>query len=146
MVVMIANGDRQHLLRFILLDHEAVEMRFNVPRQKIELEFLLIGLVRFFFLFRWCGLRFGKSRHRDPVAEVLFHELRDLGLQFFRRRKLRWWVLLHIAIQKTSRQKSLMAMIRLNSDSEDRNSFILHIAPSARELPSPRRGGPIHPW
>ena len=63
MVVMIANCDRQHLLRFILLDHEPVEMRFNVPRQKVELEFLLIGLVRFFFLFRWRGLRLGKSRH-----------------------------------------------------------------------------------
>jgi len=36
-----------------------------------------------------------------------------------------------------------MAMIRLKSDSQGRDSFILHLAPSAIDLPSARRGGPI---
>src|SRR5437762_11747073 len=34
MVVMVANRDRQNLLRFILPYHEPVEMRFNVARQE----------------------------------------------------------------------------------------------------------------
>src|SRR5262249_42790470 len=63
MVVMIANRDRQDFLRLVLLDHEAVEMRFNVPRQKIELELLMLDFFWLFFLFRWRGLRLGKGRH-----------------------------------------------------------------------------------
>jgi hypothetical protein len=51
--------------------------------------------------------------------------------------------LLHIAIGKTSRQKSIMAMIRLNQTPTAGNSFILHLAPSASYLPSPSEK-PIH--
>jgi hypothetical protein len=39
--------------------------------------------------------------------------------------------LFHIAIEKPSRQKSIMAMIRLKSDPQGRDSFILYLAPSA---------------
>ena len=84
MVVMIANGDSKDLLRLILFYDEPIEMRFNVARQEIEFEFLMVGLFRFLILF-CCGLlRLGNRRDRDPIAEVLLHELRDLALQLFR--------------------------------------------------------------
>ena len=83
-VVMVANGNREDLLRFILLDHEAIKMRFDVARQEIELEFIMVDFVRPFILFCCRRLRLGKGRNRNPIAEVLFHELRDLGLQLFR--------------------------------------------------------------
>ena len=35
-VVVIADRDRENLLRFVLFDHETVEVRFDVARQKIE--------------------------------------------------------------------------------------------------------------
>jgi hypothetical protein len=44
----------------------------------------VVGLLRLFILDRGGRRRLGERRHRDPIAEVLFHELRDLGLQFFR--------------------------------------------------------------
>ena len=83
-VVMVANRNRKDFLRFFLLDHESVQMRFDVPRKKIELEFPTLDLLRFFFVSGNGGLRFRKSRDCNPLAEVLFHELRDLGFQFFR--------------------------------------------------------------
>ena len=86
-IVMIADRDREDLLRLVLLDHEPVEMRLDVARQKIENEIVLVDLLRrLFSLLRRAGFRFGlsKGRERNPVAEVLFHELRDLGLQFLR--------------------------------------------------------------
>ena len=99
MVVMIADGNREDFLRFLLFDDEAVEVRFNVARQQMEFEFLVLFLIRLFLLLcdRW--LRLGYCRNRDAVAEVLFHKLRDLGLQLFGRRKWwcrRWWVLCHV--------------------------------------------------
>ena len=80
MVVMIANRNRQDLLRFILFYHEPVQMRLDVARQKIEFEFLVLGLLRFFIFLcgRWLRLRNGRDGY--SVTEVLFHELRDLGL------------------------------------------------------------------
>ena len=84
MVVMIAHGDREHFLRFLLFDDEAVQMRLDIARQKIEFEFLIVDLLRFFILRRSRWFRLGKRRHGDSIAEVLFHELGDLGLQFFR--------------------------------------------------------------
>src|SRR5207249_315805 len=83
-VVMIANRDREHFLRFVLLDDKTVKMRFDVARQKIEFELGMVGLLRLFILNRGGWFWLGKRRHRDPIAEVLFHELRDLGLQLFR--------------------------------------------------------------
>ena len=77
---MIANRNCQDLLRFILFYHEPVQMRLDVARQKIEFEFLVLRLLRFFIFLcrRW--LRLGDRRNRDVVAEVLFHELGDLSL------------------------------------------------------------------
>src|SRR5207249_8514016 len=89
-VIMIANSNRQDLLRFILLDYETIKMRLDVSRQEIELEFVMIGLFRFFIVFCRRGFRLGYRRDRDPIAEVLIHELCDRGLQLFRRRK-GWW-------------------------------------------------------
>ena len=83
-VVMIANRDRENLLRLFLLNDEPVEVRLDVSRQEIEFEFLLVGLLGLFLLFRCRRLRLGKRRHRDSIAEVLFHELSDLGLELFR--------------------------------------------------------------
>ena len=37
-IVMIANCDREDLLRFVLLDNESVEMRLDIAREKIESE------------------------------------------------------------------------------------------------------------
>ena len=39
-VVVIADRDREDLLRFVLFDHEPIEMRLDVARQKIEDELL----------------------------------------------------------------------------------------------------------
>ena len=84
MVVMIANGDREDLLSLVLFYDESIEMRFDVARQEIEFEFPMVGLFRFFILF-CCGLLWlGNRGDRHPIAEVLFHELRDLALQLFR--------------------------------------------------------------
>ena len=83
-VVMIANRDREHLLRFILLDHEPVQVRLDIARQKIELKLLIVGLLRFLFRLGFSRLRRRERRDRDAIPEVLFHELRDLRLQLFR--------------------------------------------------------------
>ena len=85
-VVMIANRDREDLLRFVLFDDEAVEMRLDVARQKIEDESSSRSFCGGFFVVpASAALGLGESRERDLVAEVRFHELRELGLQFFRR-------------------------------------------------------------
>src|SRR5262245_51711275 len=97
---MITNRNCQHLLYFLLFNDEPVQMRFDVPRQQIELEFFLLGLFRLFLLLRDRWLRLGYCGNRDAIAEVLLHELGDLRLQFFRRRKWWWWrwwlVLCHV--------------------------------------------------
>jgi hypothetical protein len=46
------------------------------------------------------NFRLGNGSYRDPIAEVLLHELRDFSLQFFGRWKWRWWVLLHVRDQE----------------------------------------------
>jgi hypothetical protein len=84
MVVVIANGDREDLLSLLLLYDKPIEMGFNVARQEIEFEFLVVDPVRFLILFCCRCLRLGKGGNRNPIAEVLFHELRNLGLQLFR--------------------------------------------------------------
>ena len=83
-VVMIANGNRENLLRLILLYHEPIKMRFNIARQEVEFEFLMVCLLDLFLVFCRRLLRLRKGRNRDPITEVLFHELRDLGFQLFR--------------------------------------------------------------
>ena len=81
---MIANGNRENLLRLILLYHKPIKMPFNVARQEVEFEFLMVCLLDLFLVFYRRLLRLRKGRNRDPITEVLFHELRDLGLQLFR--------------------------------------------------------------
>ena len=80
-VVMITNRDREHLLRFLLFDHEPVQVRLDIARQKIELELLIIDLLGFFLRFGFSRFRRGEGRDRNAIAEVLFHELGDLRLQ-----------------------------------------------------------------
>src|SRR5438093_12153982 len=101
MVVVIANGDREDLLSLLLLYDKPIEMRFNVARQEIEFEFVVVGLFRFFILFCCRLLRLGNRCDRDPIAEVRVHELRDLGLQLFGVRKWwRWWRVLLCHVEK----------------------------------------------
>ena len=84
MVVMIANGDRENLLSLVLLYDKPIEMRFNIARQEIEFELLVVGVFWFFILLCRGLLRLSNRRNRDPIAEVLFHKLRDLALQLLR--------------------------------------------------------------
>ena len=79
-IIMITHRDREHLFRFILLDHKAVEMRFDVTREKIENELLMIGFLWLLFHAGFGRLRLGEGRDRDAIAEVRFHELGDLCL------------------------------------------------------------------
>ena len=46
MVVVIAHRDRQHLLRFVLLNDEAVEVRLDIARQEIENEIVIVAAAR----------------------------------------------------------------------------------------------------
>src|SRR5207237_9699612 len=68
-------------------------MRFDVPRQKIENELIVIGRARLLLGRRLGNVRFGVGRERDLVAEICFHEFGKLRLEFFRRWK--WRVLRH---------------------------------------------------
>jgi hypothetical protein len=92
-VVVIADRDRENLFRFILFDHKTVEVRFDVARQEIEDEMVAALGHRFFVVAFLRALGLGESGERDFVAEVRFHELGKLGLQFFRCRK--WRILIH---------------------------------------------------
>ena len=83
MIVMIANRDREHLLGFVLFDYEAVEVRFDVAREKIEDKFFTARF-RWRLIARSSRFRLGKGRDRDAIAEVRLHELRDLRFEFFR--------------------------------------------------------------
>ena len=83
-VVMIAHRDGENLLRFILLDHEAIEVRLDVARQKIENELLALFSLRLLLGPGFHHFRLGVGRERNLVAEVRFHELGQLGFQFFR--------------------------------------------------------------
>ena len=114
-VVVIANCDRQHLLRLLLLDYKSIQMRLDIAGQKIKDELVAIDLCCFFFSFGFG--RFGRSKggKRDPVAKVRFHELGDLGFELFWRRE-RWWSLFHAGRQNAARESN-MAKIAVNSDS-----------------------------
>src|SRR5215472_7488788 len=102
---MIANRYRQDFLCFLLFDNKPVQMRLDVARQQMKLEFLVLRFRGLFILLCDRRFRFGNCRNRDTVAEVLFHELRNLGLQLFRRRKLWWWwVLCHVTINIESKR------------------------------------------
>src|SRR5439155_11115037 len=104
-VVMIADRDCEHLLRFVLLDDEPVEVRLDIARQKIELKLLIVALLRLFFGLGLRRLGRWKSGDRDAISEVLFHELGDLRLQLLGRRK-RWWrILLHWKLRMALRSK-----------------------------------------
>ena len=46
-IVVIADRDREDLFRFVLFDHETVEMRLDVARQKIENELVVALLAGF---------------------------------------------------------------------------------------------------
>src|SRR3954464_6420220 len=112
---MITNRNREDFLRFLLFDYEPVQMSFDVARQQVEFEFL--GFRRLFILFGCRLLWLGNCRNGNMVAEVLFHEVRDLGLQLFRRRELRWgwgWVFCHV--RQTSSQRRFVATLGLESD------------------------------
>ena len=61
MVVVIANGDRENLLSLLLLYDKPIEMRFNVARQEIEFEFLVVDAFRFLILFCCRRLRLSKG-------------------------------------------------------------------------------------
>ncbi len=84
MVVVIANGDREDLLSLLLLYDKPIEMRFNVARQEIEFELLLVDPFRLLILLCCRWLRLSKGGNGNPIAEVLFHELCNLGPQLFR--------------------------------------------------------------
>ncbi|HLL23245.1 MAG TPA: hypothetical protein VK427_14005, partial [Kofleriaceae bacterium] len=79
---MIADSDREHLLRFVLLDDEPVEMRLDVARQEVERE----GVLRRFRLFlrvRVGAIRLRERRKRNLVTEAAFHEVGELRAEFF---------------------------------------------------------------
>ena len=103
MIVMVANRDREDLFRLILLNHETVEMGLDVARQKIELELRLPGFLRLFVLGCPSWLRLHERLNGNTIAEVLFHELGDLRLQFFRRGKWRR-ILFHVERRQWSRE------------------------------------------
>src|SRR4029453_12531865 len=92
-VVVIADRDRENLFRFILFDHETIKVRFDVAGQEIKDEMVAALSDRFFIVAFLRALGLGEGCEGDLVAEVRFHELGKLGLQFFRRRK--WRVLIH---------------------------------------------------
>ena len=101
-VVVIANRDRQDLLRFILLDDEPVEVRLDIARQEIENERLVaLGWRRLFLSRSRSRVRLGVSRERDFIAEIRFHEFGELRFEFLRRWK--WRVLRHRAGNLASR-------------------------------------------
>ena len=93
MVVVIADRDRKDLLGFILLDHEPIEVRLNIARQEIEHEMVAGLFDRFLFVAGLGPFRLREGCEGNLVPEVRFHELGELGLQFFRCGK--WWILIH---------------------------------------------------
>ena len=82
-VIVIAHGNGEDLLRFLLFDHEPIEVRLDVAREKVE-DKTLAGLPRWLFLLRLGALGLGESGEGNLVTEVGFHEFGELGLQFFR--------------------------------------------------------------
>ena len=79
-VVMIADCDREDLLRFILLDDEAIEMRLDVARQEIKNKLRVVVLLRLLLGAGFHCFRLSVGRERNLVAEVRFHELGQLRL------------------------------------------------------------------
>jgi hypothetical protein len=82
---MVADRDGQGLLRFVLLDHETVQVRFNLLRRGVELE--RVQSFRPFFGRLVGRSLLGKRGDCDVLAKVRLHELLDLLLEFFGRRK-----------------------------------------------------------
>ena len=67
-----------------MLDHEPIEMRLDIARQEIKNELRVVVVL---WLLLGPGVhcfRLGVGRERNLVAEVRFHELGQLGFQFFR--------------------------------------------------------------
>ena len=81
---MVAHRNREHFLCFVLLDHKPIEVRLDVARQKFEDELFIVDLVRLFLDARFGRVGLSESRDRNAIAEVRFHELGNLRLQFFR--------------------------------------------------------------
>ena len=84
-VVVIADRDREHFFRFVLLDDKAVEMGLDVAREKIEDELIAARRRGRFLVVAFLGaLGLGEAGERNLLPEVRFHELGELALQFFR--------------------------------------------------------------
>ena len=75
----------KRLLRFVLLNDETIQVRFDLLRCRVELK----RVDRFLPFFRWLVGRglLGKRRDRDVLPEIRLHELLNLLLEFFGRRK-----------------------------------------------------------
>ena len=84
MVVVIADCNREHLLRFVLFDHKTIEMRFDVAWQKMKFEVLCLFRWAFLIGSRLDRVRLGERGKRNPVAKIRFHELGELRFKFFR--------------------------------------------------------------
>ena len=69
-IIMIANRNREHLLSLVLFNYKAVEMRFDVARQKIKNKLFTARFRRRRLFARGSRLRLGKSRDRDMISEV----------------------------------------------------------------------------
>ena len=83
-VVVIADCNRENLLRFVLFDHKTIEMRFDVAWQKMKVEVLCLFRWAFLIGSRLDRVRLGERGKRNPVAKIRFHELGELRFQFFR--------------------------------------------------------------
>ena len=59
-------------------------MRLDIARQKIENELLALFSLRLLLGAGFHHFRLGVGGERNLVAEVRFHELGQLGFQFFR--------------------------------------------------------------
>ena len=89
MVIMVAEGDAQDFLGLVLLDDEPVEVVLNVARLVFELEVLGPGLRR--GALRHGGIRGLGGRLRPGALKMLAHEVGELPLKFFgRRRSIRY--------------------------------------------------------
>ena len=103
-VVVIADRDGEDLLGFVLLDHETIEMRLDVAREKIENELAAARFGGLLFVAGLGALGLGEGREGNFVTEVRFHELGELGLEFFRCGKGR--ILIH-ATKRAARKDAL---------------------------------------
>ena len=86
-VVMIADRNREHLLRFVLPDDKAIEMRLDIARPVMEFESARIDR-RSGGRFVAAGFGGGRGHVRrldiDLLAELRAHEFGQLALQLVR--------------------------------------------------------------